>query len=669
MNRRALFALLSVALAAVIGLVFFWPGDEPVNQNPQRDGAEEVNLESANPNETPAPAAVVDEEGKSKISGRSKSEMAVENSVASETETEKSYAELSVQLFTENDRVLEGVVVGILFMPEPEREWDGLQALFFAMQGQAPKSFPLNEARTDEEGRATLPLFEHKYGWVVYGRTPGRLIGFKVVEDVEPGQVHDAGVLVLARGGTLRVEASDESGNPVAAAGVVLVADDDSDPTEMPIHFLKTDKNGVAEFKSLSFKNYRMDVAKVGYIVSHKDQVAITERGQGTEKVMLERGGTLTGTVLDHLDQPLEGVLISIRADQWRDRPDGLTEGLMDDQIWATTDVYGQFEGSGLKPDVNYSVWAKPSPEVAVSSSGHKAGDDVTLKIYAVATLSGLVLKADGVPAANATVGLHSAADSKNGPRPVTLVTKADGTFSYELAVGQYFLAVHHPSGEYFHRSVVALAQDLKLPAIKLPAGGSVKLDFFQPDGTPYANAHLIKVELLSESLAPAKRRERFDNLHEMRKKDILKRGSSYLIEGLNPGAVGLKFYSPHYLETRIEVAVISGEATMQEVHLVEGGKLNLLIEVGEGFQPHRSVYELRYLDPIPEQYQHLQKTQRFLVDRQGRKMLERLLPGTWAVGIAADSDPKAAGEPGAELERFTVQPGEQSRTIQVPKF
>jgi hypothetical protein len=666
MNRRALFALLSVALAAVIGLVFFWPGDEPDNHNPEVTGAEEVDLESANPDEIQVSAPVI-EESSSKPSGRAESEMAAEKPEASEAEVEKPYAELSVQLFTEDDQVLDGIVVGTLFMPEPEREWDGLQALFFAMQGQAPKGFPLNETRTDEEGRATLPLFEHKYGWVVYGRTPGRLIGFKIVENVERGQTHDAGVLVLARGGTLRVEACDESGNPVAGAGVVLVADDSSDPTQMPIHFLKTDKDGIAEFRSLSFENHKMDVAKRGFVVAQKDPVAITVRGQGTEKVMLLRGGNLTGTVLDHLDQPMEGVTISIKADHWRDRPQGLTQGLMDDQIWATTDAFGKFEGSGLKPDVEYSVWAQPSPEVEVSSSGHKAGDDVTLKIYAVATLSGLVLKADGSPAVSALVGLHSAVAGNNGPPPVTLTTNADGSFSYELATGKYFMAVHHPSGEYFHRSVVALSQDLKLAPIKLPAGGSVELDFFKPDGSPYENAYLINIELLNETLVPAKSRERFDNLHRMRKKDIVKRGTSYLIEGLNPGTIGMRFYSPHYLEMRIEVAVKGGESTKQDVYLVEGGKLNLLIEVGEGYQPHRSVYELRYIDPIPEQFQHLQKTQRFLVNRKGRKTLERLLPGTWAVAIAADSDPKAAGVPGAELQRFSVQPGEQSRTIQVP--
>ncbi len=581
------------------------------------------------------------------------------------TKKEAPYAKLVVRLYGENDSILNDAIAGILQLPEPNSNFSGLQPLFFTMQGRPPKSFVLNEVKVDDEGVAVLPLPKNKPGWVVYGRAFGRLVGFKIINHVASGETHDAGILVLRRGGSLRVEVTDDGGNAIADAGVLLVSEDKSDPTEMPIHYLRTNADGIADFNSLNFASYEMDVARVGYLSVDKRRVAITERGDGLEKVVLQTGGKIGGKVVDLQGRPVPDIPISIRAENHRHRPQGLTEDLLQDQVWATSGVDGAFEGTGLRPDATYTLAAAMSNEVAVRSTGHRVDDHVVLKVNRTVKFRGRILRADGTPAVGAVIGMQSTAESSH-IIPLSLTTAADGSFEGNLLRGVYRLCVHHESGEYIHEKVIRVKSAMVLPDVTLPNGGGLELTFYQPDGQPLKQVYLTEIALLDYAKSNAETKDLLQWLKQLRRKDISVHENVCRIDGLAPGPVKLKFHSPGFLPPTLTIDVIEGKLHRQEITLDEGGSVSLTISGPEGFDPQRLVYRLVYQDPVPDRHQDLRLNFRFLVDENGQVQRKDLLPGTWAVVVSDDSNPGLGGTPGAELGRFSILPGTQSKTFEI---
>lgn len=663
MNHPRLLLLLILALAAALA-VAFWPDDateleiDPAAKESLAELDQAV-AEAGAVEEAKAQTEIENNQGRAVAVADSQSEV---DDPQAKVE-EQPYAELLVRLYGENDAILADATAGILLMPEPGNDFKNLQPLFFAMQGRAPKSFALIEAKPDENGEVILPLPKHKHGWVVYGRAFGRLVGFKIVNDIGAGERHDAGVLVLHRGGSLRVEVSDENGDAVVNANVLLVSQDNSDPTEMPLHFLRTDAAGVAEFHSLNFQRYEMDVAKPGYDFIDKKDVAITERGEGLEQVVLSRGGTISGSIVDHLDQPMAGIPIALRAEKRQHRPQGLTEDLMRDQQWALSDEHGQFEGRGLRADVPYSISASPSDEVTVRSSGHKVGDHVKLKVNPVVPFRGRIVQADGTPAAGAWIQMHPAGPSKH---IVQMKTTSDGTFAGEVFRGNYWLIAHHETGEYIHPNLLRLNREQQMPDIMLPNGGSLSLTFLKPDGSPVEQVFLNELQSVERSGADKRTRDLLDHLGRLRRKDIIQRGNHCRIDGLNPGAVQLRFYVKDYLDPWLDLEVKAGQLVEREITVEESGSLRLRITGPEDFEPNKLVYVLTYADPVAPRHQRLRRTIRFLVSKSGEVRRQDLLPGTWIVSVAEDAKPNLGATPGAELGRFTIVAGDQERSVEI---
>ena len=665
MKPNRLILLLTVTLAAIAAVVF-WPADTLAPQQHEEAESSDSPLDLAefDGKDGSKDAVLADEIGEV---GEERHEVEVEDvgETSTDEQKEKPYAELLVRLYGENDAYLEGATAGILLMPEPGQDFNNLQPLFFAMQGQAPKSFALNEVETNEKGEAVLPLPNHKHGWVVYGRAFGRLVGFKVLQNLAADERHDAGVLVLRRGGTLQVEVADGLGKPIADASVVLISEDNSDPTEMPIHFLRTGADGIALFNALNFASYEMDVAKPGYLFIDKQRVAITERGNGLEQVVLHRGGSLTGQVIDEKGIGLAGVPVSIRAEQHKHRPQGLTEELMSDQQWAVSGADGQFEGAGLVEGASYFVRAEPSAEAAVQSKGHKVGDHVTLKVNPVVMLRGRVLQADGQPAVGASVGMQAANYSAH-IKPLVMRTAADGSFEGEVYRGNYRMVIHHESGEMIHPKVLRLNQATELPDFKLPAGGALEVRFIQPDGTPAEQVYLSRLILPQHEGADKTMRGLLSRLERLRRTDVMQHEDTIRVRGLNPGPVTMRFHAPGYLDPVLKVEVKSDELGQHEYRLERGGTLNLTITGPADFKPRRVAYELRYLDPLAERHQFLRTQLPFTVKSDGSRQHKRLIPGTWGVFVKDDINPDLGATPGAELGRFTVLAGEQSQRVEI---
>jgi hypothetical protein len=568
------------------------------------------------------------------------------------------YAHLKIQLFGENDLPLQQAAAGILQMPEPGQNSKGLQALFFTMQGLKPKGFPVNEVLTDEHGYAVLPLPVSRQGWVVYGRVPGRMIAFQTVSEmpVEAGVEYDAGVLVLKLGGRLEVEVVEETGAPVAGASVVLVTHSNDDPMEMPILFLRTGVQGQAVFSNLSFRKYKIEVAKHGYLPFRQPTIAITERGNAYLKAMISRGGSISGRVVGSEGQPLAGVAVGLQAKDSKLNPEGLTQSMLSDSDWAVSDSNGKFSGSGLSAKSTYALRAQLAPNIFVESKEHQINDFVVLKMPSVLHLTGAVVRADGLPAAGAQVGLWEAhKPSVRTGRVYRAAAQADGRFELLVESGEFLLMAHDPSGAYMASKAINLQKNQDLGVLSLFQGGDLKLSVFGPDGRLAEQAFIVKSNTLKKIPWQGRPKLALDGMRQMRRDSNGQGRGFFSLQGLPPGDFHFQIYAPEYLTVRQTVRIIAGQVVSHRVQLVQGATLDLTLqdETGKPISNRRSKFRL--VGPPESGRPEVSSIHPFRPDPKGELRFDRLVPGTWVL------EAKAEDEIWVELDRYQLHAGSQS--------
>jgi hypothetical protein len=568
------------------------------------------------------------------------------------------FAHLRIQLFGENDLPLQQAAAGILQMPEPGQDLKGLQALFFTMQGQKPKGFPVNEVLTDEQGYALLPLPAWRHGWAVYGRVPGRMIAFQTVSEiqVEAGGEYDAGVLVLKLGGRLEVEVVEETGAPVADASVVLVTDSQDDPMEMPILFLRTGAQGKAVFSNLSFREYKIEVAKHGYLPFRQPTIAITERGNAYLKAIISRGGSISGRVVGSEGQPLAGVAVGLQAKDSSLNPEGLTQAMLSDSDWAVSDADGKFSGSGLSAQSTYTLRAQLAPEIYVESKGHQINDFVLLKMPLALHVTGTVVRADGLPAAGAQVGLWEIrTPSVRMARVFRTTTQADGSFKLLVESGEFLLMAHHSSGAYMASKALHLQENQDLGVLPLFQGGDLNLSVFDPDGRLAERVFLVNSNTLKKIPWQGRPKLALDGMRQMRRDSDSQGRGRFSLQGLPPGEFQFQIYAPEYLHVRQTVQIIAGQVVSHKVQLVQGATLHLTLqdEAGKPIPSGRSKFRL--VGPPESGRPEVPSVHPFRPDPKGELRFDRLVPGTWVL------ESYERNEIWVELDRYQLHAGSQS--------
>jgi hypothetical protein len=208
-------------------------------------------------------------------------------------------------------------------------------------------------------------------------------------------------------------------------------------------------------------------------------------------RVLLEKGGELVGTTVvkgtGDLVSLAEIILTpyGFGPDPWRP---GSLDAPEEEAILATSNETGEFRLSGLAPG-KYRVEARAPgyvstvlPEVPVPFGGR-----ITLELIPGGRLEGLVLRADGQPAAGAEV---LAASSKYGP---TALADKEGLFALEVPQGTY--AVSARSGEEvgaLDREVtVAVGQRVQGLRLQLGAGARISGKVIRKDSSPVIAARV----------------------------------------------------------------------------------------------------------------------------------------------------------------------------------
>lgn len=554
-----------------------------------------------------------------------------------------------VQIVDENGGPMQGATVGVLAVPDiNDDNLQDLQPILFTVQGAPVKDFDSTEALTDVEGRVRLPA-PLDAQLVVYARMPRHLISFQLRPPMSAGEEADLGQMRLAPGGYLQVQVIDEFGGPVVDAAVVAVLNDGGNfAEELPIHFLRSDENGKAVFNHLSFKEYKIEVAKHGYRYFREDPVAITQRGDGMLEVTLSRGAVMSGTVIDAFGGPAEGVNVSVDPRNNRHEPEGLTRGLLGARPPTLTDAGGAFRIEGLFEEGEYNLVARPSRGLPYFSR-EKPAEGLTLQLPETAFVRGRVVQADGEAAVQAQIGfIEDVGNQRRRPRTRSFRTDETGAFEAQLPPGEYSWYIRHNSGEAASDGFLNFTGSYELGDLMLRAGGTIELRFVDASGkaTGRVNYQSIRridsgAESESRSLANARRPRQ--------------RGSytPFVMQGLTHGRYQLRFTASDGLVPLIEVQVQAGVTTELEIGLQLAAKLTLDVRTPEG-ERAEGRYRLERKDPLPAEWSHTPATRRIRLRSREAANLNGMVPGTYVL-----RKDERGSQPFAE---FTLQAGSQER-------
>lgn len=318
---------------------------------------------------------------------------------------------------------------------------------------------------------------------------------------------------------TGRVVAAD-TGAPLAGAEVTLQG------INLPpslAYRTTTDGSGVFDFQNVyAPREYRVTASKAGFYakrttapVTPGEPVALREGQTATGvSVVLNRGGVMTGRVVDAFGDPVDAIRVHVQRLQYG--PDG-SRASQSLGVSDVTDDRGHFRVYGLLPG-DYHVVAAGRGARAISlpldifsltdpadtapmyfpgtpdvreaqvvslAGGAEASVQIVLRELRAVSISGVVRRSDGTPAADMRLGLNSTAGGGFSARGGTVAR--DGSFVFTgVAPGAYVIetfsqlpAVSPATGastvgEHGSVGVAVGAQDIRDLSIVTTRGASV---------------------------------------------------------------------------------------------------------------------------------------------------------------------------------------------------
>lgn len=652
---------LALILAVCAG-VLFWPAADPAEEN-QEVSAAEAEEEEARSLAEVGSLPELDEAPTGPLELAPDPEEAAPvreggEALPSLGETTEDGATVKVRVVNEDGVPLPGATVGVMAVPSINGEQDlrRLQPILFAVQG-APievEGAPVNETLSGADGVAELPA-PTGVQVVAYARLARHLISFKLAENLALDEERDLGDLRLAPGGYLEVRVLDEFGVAIEDAAVVMVLTNGGNfAEELPIQFLETNEAGQVVFEHLSFKDYKLDVAKHGFQHYHQDPVSITERGDGLIEVALSRGAAMAGTVVDSFGAPVEGVKVTARAREREHRLEGLTEGLLGPAPPVVTDASGGFRMEGLFAEAEYNLEAEPERGISARERERPA-EQLRIVLPETAYISGRVISAEGEPVPDGRIYFHpDPGESGRWPRPRVETTGPDGRFEVELSPGLYSYSISHALGQCYSVGSLDMRGELNLGDVQLEPGGRVEFTFLTAQGDA---TDAVRFRSLNRADGVAGSEPR--TIQWSRRPINDGAANPMIFEGLTPGTYALRVSTSAGLAPITTFEVRAGRTDKIDVQLGFGSTLVLDLK-GEDGGDINSRFRLERQGPLPPQWGHLTSTHRMRVRSDREFRLGAIVPGRYIL-----REDRRGSEPFAELD---LGPGESRHALTVPK-
>jgi protocatechuate 3,4-dioxygenase beta subunit len=323
--------------------------------------------------------------------------------------------------------------------------------------------------------------------------------------------------IVLDRGRAAAGRVVDGAGKPVAGAEVRLLPAASDDPRiarETTMRAL-TDAAGAFRIDRLSPGAFDLRARAQGFAPTLVRRVSLPAGAAAADlgTLVLERGATLDGRVVDGAGNPLAGATVQLTPPSglsvWDLPLEGEPGGW--EQVTASD---GAFSFAGLPPagaTVTLRALHPGFTTRILSGVAVPAPEPVLLRLEVAASLSGTVADESGEPVAGANVLISEVSPDAGGapgtrsrPRSVgAAVSAADGHFTVDgLTPGRFSLLA--AAAGYLNAAVDGLALpdggDLAGVDVVLRQGATVQGTVFAPDGTPASAAKVFAVTDASSS-------------------------------------------------------------------------------------------------------------------------------------------------------------------------
>lgn len=301
-----------------------------------------------------------------------------------------------------------------------------------------------HSARTTADGKATLEPVHP--GWInvqvtADGYAPGH--GFT---QIGAGGVTGTLKVRLRKGVAVSGRVIDEGGKPIAKARVTTVGAWDMIPSGEPVF---TDAKGLFTLPALAPGSYTLVATDGVHAPSRSAPVSVADRPVRDITITMQQGGTLAGTVVDDLGQPVPFATVRVAGDG--------------PQMWvaearqAITDRTGNFEITGLertklKARAESDTAASSIASVDLSTTPEKK--DLRLVLDVKGTIAGVVVDESNEPLAEIQVNAFPDILGGNTPEAISLagmsssMTDGDGRFAIRgLPEGEYRLRASRSAG------------------------------------------------------------------------------------------------------------------------------------------------------------------------------------------------------------------------------
>lgn len=276
------------------------------------------------------------------------------------------------------------------------------------------------------------------------------------VNALHAGEIVDLGAWRLEPADQILGVVRNPQGQAVAQAQVILTS---SGSTMFDgggrIQAERTDSQGRFAFEGVEAGRYKVEARSTGYQFGVVEPVAAAGQGQDIEVIVpLQEGRSVQGVVLDPDNQPIAGAIIRPQRrmiDLMVSRRDREGQGELPPGA-VESDASGRFVMSGLGEGLA-NLWVSASGFAPTSLLEQAGGGELVARLRPTLTVAGVLLLADGSPAANQQLSLAAAEEEfdeiRMPGRQVSVTTNERGEFRFDdLAPGDWTPQASHPGGQ-----------------------------------------------------------------------------------------------------------------------------------------------------------------------------------------------------------------------------
>lgn len=546
-----------------------------------------------------------------------------------------------VRVVSEDDRPIEGAVVRAFTAARTDASSWGVFGYGFDLS-TCPSAGA--EGPTGADGRVGLSRANLPDGVTLVVEAEHFLLQRRSdLEAPPPGQDWYWDDVALQPGRSVRVLVTDPEGEAISGAEVSVNA---RYPMEEGICSTILQRTGPDGWASFLAAPLCLDWSVARAVGFQTGSISLGREADGVDpaifQLVLERGGRISGKVLDADGRPVVGAPIysnsygpgstSMSGDNAG--PGGMNELCLRDY----SDEDGRFQATGLLAYPSTTCWIGTKVgSLWVETHPVFLGEEITLTLPRGVELRGRFLGQDGLPASSAKIAV-TPWDEDHWPPLFVGEANGEGAFSCTLPAGNYALFAWHPAGWWIQDEPIALAGGRDRGELRLQEGGRLLVKA-QEDArsSPVPNAwiHLGLSgwrEPKSGDL-PGEVTRHYTLRHLLG--DALEgpadsRGESRY-SGLPPGTWNARGYAAGFLRGVGGVEVLAGGESEVTLSLARSATSSILVEVRDEFGAPVAgaevIAQLVEAESTGESGIHQTST-----SSVGTTSLQRLVPGTWKI-------------------------------------